>query len=200
VTVARTRLYLVRHGEQDPGTNHAPDGGLSPLGRDQADRLGRRLRRVPFAAVHHSPLARAAQTAAIVAGHLPAVPVHECDHVADRTPVPSRRDGYPRRWHPWLDAVPDDERDDDAVALRAAVAHFGVTGPEDRYELLVTHTFVIGWFVRHVLDAPEWRWLGLNHDNCGLTIVQWESGRPPTLVSYNDTGHLTDGGPATAGG
>ena len=67
----------------------------------------------------------------------------------------------PGRWYAWLDAVPDDERDVDAVALRAAVEHFGVTGGEDRYELLITHNFVIGWFVRHVLDAPEWRWIGL---------------------------------------
>jgi probable phosphoglycerate mutase len=190
----RTRLYLVRHGEQarGPDGHHAPEAGLSPLGREQADRLGRRLKSVPFADIHHSPLPRAAETAEIVADRLARVPRHACDHVADRTPVPSagRRDDYPQRWHPWLDGVPADERDEDAAALRAAVGHFGVTGPEDRHELLITHNFVIGWFVRHVLDAPEWRWIGLNHDNCGITVVQWEIDRPPVLVSYNDTGHL----------
>jgi probable phosphoglycerate mutase len=187
-----TRLYLVRHGQQDPGSGHAPDGGLSPDGREQADRLGRRLREVPFSAIHHSPLTRAVQTADIIGGQLPAVPRHPCDFVADRTPVPSpgQRDRYPDRWHGWLDGVPDDERDEDAGALRAAVEHFGVTGADDRHELLITHNFVIGWFVRHVLDAPEWRWMGLNQANCGLTIVRWDSDRPPTLVSFNDTGHL----------
>jgi serine/threonine-protein phosphatase PGAM5 len=191
--MARTHLYLVRHGEQDPTSDHARDGGLSPRGRNQADRLGRRLSAVPFAAVHHSPLTRAAQTAAIVAAHLPRVPSHACDFVADRTPVPSpgRRDEYPDRWHTWLDGVPDDERDGDAVALRAAVEHFGVTGNGDRNELLVTHNFVIGWFVRHALDAPDWRWIGLNQDNCAITIVRWDADRPPVLVSFNDTGHLT---------
>jgi probable phosphoglycerate mutase len=49
---------------------------------------------------------------------------------------------------------------------------------------------VIGWFVRHVLDAPTWRWIGLNQENCGLTIVQWDTDRPPTLVCFNDVGHL----------
>jgi probable phosphoglycerate mutase len=190
--MARTQLYLVRHGEQDPVSGHDPDGGLSQLGREQAGRLGRRLRTVPFSAVHHSPLARAAQTADIVAGHLPQVPRHACDLVADRTPVPSaeRRELYPDRWHAWLDGVPAGERDEEAVCLRAAVGHLGVTGAQDRNELLITHNFVIGWFVRHVLDAPEWRWLGLNQANCGITIVQWQSDRPPTLVSFNDTGHL----------
>jgi serine/threonine-protein phosphatase PGAM5 len=190
--MARTRLYLVRHGEQDPASDHAPDGGLSDLGREQADRLGRRLRTVPFSAIHHSPLARAAQTADIVAGHLPEVPRHDCDLVADRTPVPSaaQRGQYPQRWHAWLDGVPDDERDEDAVTLRAAVEHFGVTAAQDRHELLITHNFVIGWFVRHMLDAPVWRWIGLNQANCAITIVQWDSERPPTLISFNDTGHL----------
>jgi probable phosphoglycerate mutase len=191
-SVARTQLYLVRHGEQDPASDHAANGGLSQLGREQADRLGRRLCTVPFSAIHHSPLARAAQTADIVARRLPHVPRHNCDFVVDRTPVPSaaQRGRYPARWHAWLDAVPDDERDEDAVALRAAVAHFGVTGEEDRYELLITHNFVTGWFVRHVFDAPVWRWIGLNQANCAITIVQWDSDRPPTLVSFNDTGHL----------
>ncbi len=190
--MARTRLYLVRHGEQDRAAGHAPDGGLSQLGREQADRLGDRLHAVPFSVIHHSPLARAAQTADIVTGYLPRVPRHACEFIADRTPVPStgQRHRYPARWHSWLDDVPGDERDEDATALQAAVAHFGVTGDDDRHELLITHNFVIGWFVRHVLDAPAWRWIGLNQSNCAITIVQWDSDRPPILVSFNDTGHL----------
>jgi serine/threonine-protein phosphatase PGAM5 len=185
--MARTQLYLVRHGEQAEN-----EPGLSETGRDQADRLGRRLKVVPFANIHHSALPRAVETADIVADRLARVPRHACDHVTDRTPVPSpgRRGDYPPRWLPWLDGVPAGERDEDAVALRAAVEHFGVTGPEDRHELLITHNFVIGWFVRHVLDAPEWRWIGLNHANCGITVVQWDDDRPAVLVSYNDTGHL----------
>ncbi|MEV6597781.1 histidine phosphatase family protein [Actinoplanes sp. NPDC051346] len=190
--MARTRLYLVRHGEQDPASDHAPTGGLSPLGREQADRLGRRLGTVPFTAVHHSRLTRATQTADIVAGHLPRVPRHACDYVVDRTPVPSpgQLSAYPDRWHAWFDGVPADERDEDAVALRAAVEHFGVVGEKDRDELLVTHNFVIGWFVRHVLDAPVWQWMSLNQAHCAITVVQWSDDRPPALISFNDTGHL----------
>ena len=128
--MARTRLYLVRHGEQDPASADTADGGLSAFGREQADRLGRRLGAVPFSAIHHSPLSRAVQTAEVVAGYLPQVSRHACDFVADRTPVPSagQRGRYPDRWLAWLDGVPDDERDEDAVALLSAVEHFGVTG------------------------------------------------------------------------
>jgi probable phosphoglycerate mutase len=190
--MSRTQLYLVRHGEQDPAPVEGRDGGLTQLGREQADRLGLRLAAVPFSAVHHSPLARAAETAEVIARHLTQVPRHSCAFVTDRTPVPSagQRRRYPEHWLGWLDEVPGDERDEDAAALQEAVEHFGVTGGPDRYELLVTHNFVIGWFVRHVLDAPIWRWIGLNHSNCGITILQWDSDRVPTLVSFNDTGHL----------
>ncbi|MEV4347292.1 histidine phosphatase family protein [Actinoplanes sp. NPDC049596] len=186
--MGHTRLYLVRHGE-------AAGGGLSPLGREQADRLGRRLSDVPFTAIHHSPLPRATETADIVAAHLPRSPRHACDHVRDRTPVPSpaNRDLYPSRWHRWLDSVPADERDEDATALRAAVAHFGVTGAQDRHELLITHNFVIGWFARHALDAPEWRWIGLDFENGALTVIEWDADHPPTVISLNDSGHLPAG-------
>ncbi|WP_380162026.1 histidine phosphatase family protein [Kineococcus sp. R86509] len=187
--MARTLLHLVRHGEQDPAAPE--DGGLSPLGYEQADRLGRRLAGVNFSQIHHSPLARAVQTSDVLTRHLPQVPRHPCDFVADRTPVPSaaRRDDYPDRWLSWLDAVPGEERDEDAAALQRAVQHFGVTGEVDRCELLVTHNFVIGWFVRHVLQAPVWRWIGLDSANCGLTIVKWESDQSPEVVAFNDTGH-----------
>lgn len=44
------------------------------------------------------------------------------------------------------------------------------TGGETRHESVVTHNFLIGWLVRAAQDAPEWRWLGLNHCNAALTV------------------------------
>jgi serine/threonine-protein phosphatase PGAM5 len=179
-----TRLYLVRHGEQAPDAD-----GLSPNGRDQAQRLARRLTGTHFDAIHYSPKARAAETAEIIGGLLTHVPAHACDFVADRTPYPSDRSQYPERWRDWFDGVPAAERDLDAKALDAGVDHFK-SFKSTGIELLITHNFVIGWFVRHVMDAPAWRWLGLNQENCGLTIVEWAEKRPPMLVCFNDTGHL----------
>ncbi|WFE29603.1 histidine phosphatase family protein [Solwaraspora sp. WMMD791] len=190
--MARTLVYLVRHGEQNSDET-GPDPGLSELGRRQARRLGARLRAVPFDAVHHGPAARAAQTAEELSDFLPGVPVHECRFAADVTPVPTpgrAGQAVPQRYADFLDAVPELERDPGAVRVQAAVNRLGRVGDVDRYELVVTHNFVIGWFVRHALDAPYWRWLGLNQFNCGLTIVQWRADAAPTLVSFNDIGHL----------
>ena len=192
--MTRNVLYLVRHGEQARPDSGSPSGSgaLSDIGREQARLLGRRLERLPFDAVHHGPAPRAAETATIIGRHLPGVPVRPCDLVADRTPLPSpaEADQVPARYAGLLDAVPADERDEGTEHLRAAVEHFGRVGDRERHDLVVTHNFVIGWFVRHVLDAPIWRWIGLNQANCGLTIVEWHSGRPPMLVSFNDVGHL----------
>ena len=65
------RLWLVRHGETEGqssvryhGSNDVP---LSDLGRAQIRALAPWLRDVPFARVVHSPLVRAAESAAILA-------------------------------------------------------------------------------------------------------------------------------------
>jgi len=58
----------------------------------RATLLGERLRDVPLAAVQHSPLPRAAQTAELVASQLGGVPVHEAEAAGDGIPsVPRRR-------------------------------------------------------------------------------------------------------------
>jgi phosphohistidine phosphatase len=65
------QLVIVRHGEAAPGT---PDElrPLTPTGRKQARSLGLRLRRQGIApdAVVSSPLLRARETAAVLAGSL----------------------------------------------------------------------------------------------------------------------------------
>ena len=49
---------------------------------------------------------------------------------------------------------------------------------------------MIGWFVREVMQSPEWQWMSLNQANCGLTIIRRRTGKPPQLVVHNDLGHL----------
>ena len=71
-----------------------------------------------------------------------------------------------------------------------AVNEFLVRKNGDVHEVLITHNFVIAWFVREVLGAPEWRWMTLNQAHCGLTVIAQKQGRPWTLLTHNDTGHL----------
>lgn len=66
------RVYLARHGEAtyETGRVRDGDGQLTPAGRAQARSLAEALRGARIARVWTSPLARAVQTAEIVAGVL----------------------------------------------------------------------------------------------------------------------------------
>jgi len=186
-------IYLVRHAEADGAD--ADDPGLSSRGRDQAMLVGSRISGACPVAVLHSPRLRAVQTAAIIAASVPGVPVSASDLLDDRTPVPSpqRRDEYPPRYLPWLDDTAPDEQDIDGATLSQAMDELvseALRRAEDGPLVLVTHAFVIGWFVRAALDAPVWRWLGLHPTNTSVTVVRYGPDGTSNLVTFNDDSHL----------
>ena len=137
----------------------------------------------------HSPKRRARETAEIIGTHLPHVSLESSEYADDRTPMPTDRSSVPDRYWSFLSQVPTAERDLDGRHLDAAVDHFGGVGTGDRSVIVVTHAFVIGWFVRRALDAPTWRWLGLNHRNGAVTTIEYTSDGS-RLVAFNDSGHL----------
>ena len=63
-----TEVWLVRHGDCYDDMDKLDDPPLSALGREQARRLGARIRRLHVDAVYSSPLRRAHETAAALAG------------------------------------------------------------------------------------------------------------------------------------
>ncbi|MGO8686718.1 MAG: histidine phosphatase family protein [Candidatus Dormibacteria bacterium] len=81
------RLYLVRHCDvANPGGvlyGYLPGFGLSEKGLAQADTLGRRLAGKSIRVIRTSPLERARQTAAIIAGHLDAPEVIPDDDLVE---------------------------------------------------------------------------------------------------------------------
>ncbi|MFD8011954.1 histidine phosphatase family protein [Streptomyces sp. NPDC058955] len=184
-------LYLTRHGEATPD-----ETALTETGRRQAALLGERLRGAPLTAIHHGPLARAAETARLVGERLDGVPVRVAEAAGDYVPHQPSRDELPAAGADamlgFLEQFPAEERARGAELAAEAVARFTgpVAGDEPVHELVVTHNFLVGWLVRAALDAPEWRWMGLNHANAALTVIRYAPGRPPALLLYNDTGHL----------
>ncbi|MGR6322474.1 histidine phosphatase family protein [Micromonospora soli] len=188
--MATRLLYLVRHGEQDRAEDGG-DTGLSARGRRQAELLAERLRGTPFAAVHHGPARRAVETAELVAAALPGVPVHRSESVGDHLPHDTDPAGLPERYAAFLAGFTERERADGPGRTAEAVARLATAPAEgDVRELVVTHNFLVAWFVRHALEAPERRWLGLNHHNCGLTVIRYSSAAPPNLITVNDVAHL----------
>ncbi|MFI1255487.1 histidine phosphatase family protein [Streptomyces netropsis] len=188
---ATRNLYLVRHGEALPD-----ESGLTEHGRQQAVLLGRRLRGIPFSAVHHSPLPRATQTARLIGEQLSDVPLRVTETAGDYVPAVPKRDELPADSADFLlgflDQFTPEERERGPVLARQALERFTgpVDGDEPRHELVVTHNFLVGWLVRHAMDAPKWRWLGLNHGNAALTVIRYAPGRPSSVLVYNDMRHL----------
>ncbi|MCO1596675.1 histidine phosphatase family protein [Micromonospora sp. RHAY321] len=192
-------LYLARHGEQEDAATESPEAGLSERGRRQARLLGERLRGRPFTAVHHGPLRRAAETAELVAASLPGVPVYATELAGDHLPHDTEPAGLPPAYAHFLAQFSAAERVEGPRVTAEAVRRFagpvaeeagGVGGAEPVRELVVTHSFLIAWLIRHALDAPEQRWLGLNQHNAGLTVIRYGPAGPPNLVAVNDVAHL----------
>ncbi len=182
-------VYLVRHGEQQDAEYGMPDGPLSGRGQRQARAIAERLSGVPFTGAWHSPLQRAAETAAIMTERMPALESQPSALLMDCIPSGPSPD-MPKAFEPFFGSVTPEQIEAGEAQMADAVAEFLAPAREDRHDLLVTHNFVISWFVREVFGAPSWRWLGLNQANCGLTILRVRSAKPPVLVTHNDLGHL----------
>ncbi|MCU1571302.1 MAG: histidine phosphatase family protein [Naasia sp.] len=182
-------LYLVRHGEQQDAQHGLPDGPLSARGRRQAELIAQRLSGVPFTGAWHSPLRRAEETAQVFGQVAPAVQSRPSALLFDCIPSGPTPDS-PRSFDSWFHSVTEAEIEAGRAQMEDAVSEFLAPARGERNDLLITHNFVIGWFVRHVFDAPTWRWLGLNQANCGLTIIRVRSAKPPVLVVHNDLAHL----------
>lgn len=182
-------IYLVRHGEHQDAEHGLTDGPLSPRGQRQAELIADRLSGLPLDAVWHSPLLRANETARAIAERLPSVDPEPTALLFDCVPT-GMTEETPAAYEPFFGSVTDAEIEAGRAQMFDAVTEFLVRKPGDVHEVLITHNFVISWFVREVLGAPEWRWMTLNQAHCGLTVIAQKQGRPWTLLTHNDTGHL----------
>ncbi len=182
-------IYLVRHGEHQDAEHGLIDGPLSPRGRRQAAFLADRLSGVPFDAVWHSPLERASQTARAVAERMPSLSPQPSALLFDCVPT-GMTDDTPAVFEPFFGSVTEAEVEAGRAQMADATSEYLVRKSGEVHELLITHNFVIAWFVREVLQAPDWRWMTLNQAHCGLTVISQKQGRPWTLLSHNDLAHL----------
>ncbi|MEU4694973.1 phosphoglycerate mutase family protein [Actinoplanes sp. NPDC023714] len=159
--MAVRHLWLMRHGEAVPDQSD-----LTTAGRQQAELAGLRLAGVPLEAISHSPRPRAVRTAQILARRFPDVPVREAPELDDRVPT------------------------DDRATAAAMITRF--TGPvaEESHELVITHNFQVGWFLRDAYAAPPERFRVVNQCNGGLTLIRYPAGQVPRVILVNDVSHL----------
>ena len=145
-----TTVHFIRHGSRG-------DRGLSPEGREQAERLARTLAGTGIAALHTSPLARAAETAAIVGRALELSP-HTSDLLRERAdwgglPGQSRSefDAMWERCSRERGLVP--ELGDSSIAAGRRLERFVAELDPQRSVAAVTHGGVLADFLRNAFSS-----------------------------------------------
>jgi probable phosphoglycerate mutase len=202
-----TQVLLVRHGatvdwtvdEQFPVSEGHGDPALSPDGRDQAERVGKRLARETFGNVYVTPLRRTHETAAPLlaatgkqAAVIPElIEIHLGDwdrgeyrmRMSTGDPI-ALRALQEQRWS----LIPGGEDDD---AFRARVRR-GIerivadAGPGT--VVAVLHAAVIAEVMRAATDSRPFAFLGVDNASISRLVVhadgRWQ------IRGFNDVGHL----------
>ncbi|CAB3411316.1 unnamed protein product [Caenorhabditis bovis] len=184
---ATRHIFLIRHGQYhlDSETKN-----LTPLGKEQAELLGKRLAASPikFDKLIYSTMTRATETANIILKHFP--------ETFPRSSTPLLEEGPPyppvpahKQWRP---AAPEFYSESARIesAFRKLFHRASPTQKEDSYELVVCHANVIRYFVCRALQFPPEGWLRMSLGNCSLTWVVIRPSGNVSIRSIGDIGHL----------
>lgn len=169
-----SRIYLVRHGEAAAGWGAHHDPGLSDRGRHQAEGVAQSLESLGPLAVVSSPLLRAQETAAPLAGRW-AADVRVDPGVGE---IPSPSDDLAERsaWLAEQFRLTWDQRGDDLHRWRGTVLATLLALPADT--VVFTHFVAIGVAVGAATGDFE---IEVHPDNCSVTVLESEGGPAGTL-------------------
>lgn len=179
-------LYLVRHGQAQPMAQYDTLGpSLTALGQRQAGWVARRLKTLPITTIHHSPLRRAAETAAIVGQQLPDVPLQMSPLLAEIIP------GWPTHVKQYYRKVPRTQIERERQRAEQALAKFfrPTRGP-DQHEVIVAHGNLIRYIVLSVLGHPPKMWTNIDFHNASLAEVHILPTSERLLLRLGDNSHI----------
>ena len=199
------RFLLVRHGEStynaEGRIQGQQDAPLSECGRQQAERIGVRLRTYQFDACYASDLSRAADTARAIMRHHPDVPfafttlLREIKFgIFEGRIMPEIEEMYPEEYAQWMEDrrhfVPPGAESADDLAERAGRALRWLR--ERKHEgtvLVVAHGAILNAFLGQFLQLSGEGRYRFHFDNTALAVVEDEPFGPRLLLA-NDTSHL----------
>lgn len=180
-------IVLVRHGHYvaDPAIDEKIGPGLSPLGVAQAHLAGARLAGLPttFDARHVSPMQRARDTAAAIAGATTGPAFDTITDLAECTP-PTRRT-----------EITAEEKPEDLAACQAKLdgvfaKYFVPAAGAERQELFVCHGNVIRYLVTKALGVDTLAWLEMSVGHASITKIRVEPDGRFKVIAVGDVGHL----------
>ena len=180
-------IVLVRHGNYaaDPSIDERIGPPLSPIGVAQAHLAGAALMQLPvqFDHLHASPMQRARDTAAVIAGDFPGRTFEVVDDMAECTP-PTRRTEITR-----------DEKPADLVACkeqldRVFARFFKPAKPGDQADMLVCHGNVIRYMVTRALGVDTAAWLEMSVGHASITTIRVTADGRFKVIAVGDVGHI----------
>ena len=205
-------LLLVRHGQYDERRKEDKYRKLTPLGRLQAIKTGKRLAEIAngsmnfekdrfngqclVKAIHVSNMVRAKETAALIAEQF------HCKGVVLQNPDPILNEALPAPMVPIRPDIKgateeiDQNHDRIEEAFQKYVYRYDKVGDDigndqnDEFEIIVCHGNVIRYLFCRALQLPPEAWLRLCTFNCSITYLVI---RPNGMVScrmMGDIGHL----------
>jgi serine/threonine-protein phosphatase PGAM5 len=186
-TPATRTIILVRHGYYLPDANADPKLGphLAPIGVAQAHLVGARLAGLPtrFDTMYVSPVQRARDTAAVIAGDFPDRHFEIVDDLAECTP-PTRRTEATVGEKP-ADLVACKKQFDRLFAHYFTPAH-----GHAQTELMVCHGNVIRNMVVRALGVDSQAWLEMSVGNASITKILIEPDGRFKVIAVGDVGHI----------
>ncbi|MFC4853919.1 bifunctional RNase H/acid phosphatase [Actinophytocola glycyrrhizae] len=202
-----TRFLLLRHGQTELSAERRYSGrgdvSLTSTGQQQAKAAAARLAPVDFAAVVSSPLARARQTAAVIADH---VEVHDGLIETDFgewerltfAEAATRDPELHGRWIRDPSVAPPAGESFDAVLTRVRETRDDLLR---RYAgetiVVVSHVTPIKSLLRLGLDSGPSLLFRLHLDLASLSVVEWYPDGNASVRLVNDTSHLAGPPPRT---
>ncbi len=203
-TAEGTHLVLVRHGETEWNRDRRIQGhtdiALSAVGHEQARRVSARLAREPIQAIYASDLLRATESAAPLGAAL-SLPVHTTPLLREvgfgaweGLTISEVEARWPDEYAAWReDSVrhrpPDGELIEELQRRTlAAVAEILTAHPGERV-VVFAHGGSVKATVCGLMSFPLSTWRRLRVDNTAITRLLFGL-IGPTLLGFNDTGHL----------
>lgn len=174
----RRHLYFVRHGQYEH-VEGVFGGVLTALGRKQVRRTGKRLAELPIPAVFASDLARAVESAELIADALDVRRVRIDSILREQiaTAVPGMR-------------VPLQKRRDARKRLDEIDSKFFAPSRRLRHDIVVCHGNLIRELVCRSLGVRLTAWINMDVHNGGITHLSVRADGRVRLVGFNDIGHL----------
>ena len=182
-------FFFIRHGESEANRAGVIQGRepsrLTDAGRDQARRAGEWFRGRTIGLVLSSPLARARETAELIAEVTEAGPVEIVDDLTEidtgifsGMSLEKAREEHPDEWMAFQakswEGVPGAERIDQLLD-RAGTTWARLTrlaGEGKRTVLCVTHSGFMQWIIRSTLGGRSWMPLLAGTGNCNVSHLR----------------------------